>query len=58
MAETELSLTEGARYLGVSRGKIWSLVKRRKLKARVDPLDERRKLIKKTDLDKLKEAPK
>lgn len=56
MAETELNVTEGAAYLGVSRDKMWRLIKSGKLQTRRDPLDERKKLLKKSDLRKLKEA--
>lgn len=58
MPETELTVSEGAAYLGVSRNKLWKFIKSGQLKSRKDPLDERRKLLKKSDLQKLKEMSK
>jgi len=52
----KMTLTEAARYLGVSRVTMSALVKRGKVKVATDPLDTRKKLIKVTDLNKLKEA--
>jgi excisionase family DNA binding protein len=48
-----LSLTEAAEHIGVSRNKIWRLVKDGRLEAYRDPKDDRVKLVKKTDLDTL-----
>ena len=56
MSESAVSITEAAHYLNVSRTKIWNLVRKNKLKTHKDPLDERRKLIKVSDLDRLKEG--
>lgn len=58
MPDTELTVTEGAAYLGVSRNKIWKIIKSGELATRKDPLDERRKLVKKADLQRLKERSK
>lgn len=58
MPDAELNVTEGAAYLGVSRDKMWRLIKSGKIPARKDPLDERRKLIKTSDLKRLKEQSK
>ncbi len=40
-----VTLTEAARRLGVSRTKVWSMVKRGELQARQDPLDKRKRLV-------------
>lgn len=55
MAEI-LPLGEAAAYLGVSRRKIWQLVKRGELPSWSDPLDRRRKLVRVEDLNKLREG--
>jgi len=49
-----LNLKEAARYLGVSDIKIRRLVNKGLLKVSFDPLDDRKRLVKKTDLDNLK----
>ena len=49
-----LNLKEAARYLGVSDIKIRRLVSKGLLKVSFDPLDDRKRLVKKTDLDTLK----
>lgn len=55
MASDEyLNLKEAARYLGVSDIKIRRLVTKGLLKVSFDPLDDRKRLVKKTDLDTLK----
>jgi hypothetical protein len=46
--------TEVPAYLGVSYYKVWQLIKNNKLPVMKDPLDDRKKLIKVADLDKLK----
>jgi excisionase family DNA binding protein len=51
-----LTLGEAAEFLGVSRKKMWSLVKEKVISAHTSPLDRRKKLFKKSDLEKLKEA--
>lgn len=56
MAESRKTFTEAAVYLGVSLPKLRSLVKKGKVKIERDLLDERKKLIKVADLNKLKEA--
>ena len=40
-----LTVTEAARRLGVSRHKVWALIKDGTLLARANPLDRRQKLI-------------
>jgi excisionase family DNA binding protein len=50
----ELSIVEAAEYLGVSRRKVWKLVKQRLLHSRRCPLDERKKLIRLDDLERIK----
>jgi len=49
-----LNLKEAARYLGVSDIKVRRLVNKGLLKVSFDPLDDRKRLVKKTDLDSLK----
>lgn len=51
-----LDVGEAAKYLAVSRKKIWELTKDKLLVAAQDPLDKRRRLFKLSDLKKLKEA--
>ena len=51
-----LTLGEAAEFLGVSRKKMWSLVKEKVISVHTSPLDRRKKLFKKSDLEKLKEA--
>jgi len=51
-----LTLGEAANFLGISRKKMWSLVKDKQISAHTSPLDRRKKLFKKLDLEKLKEA--
>jgi excisionase family DNA binding protein len=51
-----LTLGEAAEFLGVSRKKMWSLVKEKVISPHTSPLDRRKKLFKKSDLEKLKEA--
>lgn len=58
MPESEMTVKEALDYLGVSHSKMWRLISSGKLPARKDPLDERRKLVKKSDLQKLKEESK
>jgi excisionase family DNA binding protein len=50
------TISEAARYLGVSRTKIWQLVKNNIIPHQKDPLDDRKKLLRMTDLNKLKLA--
>jgi|GEM_PF-1042100 len=49
-----LTLNDAAEYLGVSRMKLWRLVKNGTLTAVENPLDNREKLIGKLEMDKLK----
>jgi len=49
-----LNLKEAARYLGVSDIKIRRLISKGLLKVSFDPLDDRKRLVKKSDLDALK----
>jgi len=49
-----LNLKEAARYLGVSDIKIRRLVNKGLLKVSLDPLDDRKRLVKKSELDTLK----
>jgi len=49
-----LNLKEAARYLGVSDIKIRRLISKGLLKVSLDPLDDRKRLVKKSELDTLK----
>lgn len=53
-----LDLNETAKYLSVSRKKVWELTRDKLLIAVQDPLDKRRRLFKLSDLKKLKGASK
>ena len=55
MRQSEMPLVEAARYLGISRSKMWTLARKNIIPYRKDPLDDRKKLFKKADLKKLKE---
>jgi len=50
-----LSLKESQDLLGVSKTKMWSLVKLGVLKTYEDSLDKRKKLVRKEDVEKLKQ---
>jgi len=50
-----LSLKEAQDYLGVSKTKMWNLVKSSILKTYEDFLDKRKKLVRKEDVEKLKQ---
>ena len=53
-SDVYLNLKEAARYLGVSDIKIRSLINKGLLKVSLDPLDDRKRLVKKSELDTLK----
>jgi hypothetical protein len=53
-SEGYLNIKEAARYLGVSDVKIRRLISKRLLIVSLDPLDDRKRLVKKIDLDSLK----
>jgi excisionase family DNA binding protein len=53
-SEVYLNLKEAARYLGVSDIKIRRLINKGLLKVSLDPLDDRKRLVKKSELDTLK----
>ena len=50
-----LSLREAREHLDVSKTKMWSLVKLGTLKTYEDALDKRKKLVRKEDVEKLKQ---
>lgn len=54
MAEDFVTMTEAQEILGVSRFKIWQLVRDGKLEAFQSELDRRQKLIRRQDLDALR----
>lgn len=54
-AESEfLSLKEAQAYLGVSKTKMWRLVKSGSVRTYEDPLDSRKKLVRREDAEELK----
>ena len=53
-SDVYLNLKEAARYLGVSDIKIRRLINKGLLKVSLDPLDDRRRLVRKSQLDALK----
>ena len=56
MADEEyLRVKDAAQHLGVSRAKIWRLLKDGRLKAFKDPRDERVTLVRKEDLEPFKQ---
>lgn len=50
-----LSMKEAGAYLGASRMKMWRLVRNGVLPVYDNPLDKRRKMVLKSDLDKLRQ---
>lgn len=50
-----LSLKEAQDYLSVSKTKMWNLVKSGVLAVYSDPLDKRKKLVRRDDIEKLKQ---
>ena len=48
-----INLTEAGRILGVSRMKLWRLVKEGTLKAISNPLDKRQKLVSRAQVEAL-----
>jgi excisionase family DNA binding protein len=55
MKEEYLTLKEAREYLGVSKPKMWRLVKEGALLVYSDPLDKRKKMVRKDALDKLRQ---
>ncbi len=55
VAEELMTLKEAQEYLGVSRVKIWKLTKEGNLSIYTDPLDKRKKLVPKAEVEKLKQ---
>ena len=50
-----LSMKEAQEYLGVSRMKMWRLVKQGIIPAYSDSLDRRKRLVRKEDIEKLRQ---
>ena len=48
-----ISLREAARLLGVSRTKLWTVVKRGEIEAHPDPLDRRQRLVSRAAIERL-----
>lgn len=57
MQET-MSIGEAATYLGVSRTKIWTLIKEGRLTARQNPLDKREHLVPASAVQELRDQGK
>ena len=53
-SDVYFNLKEAARYLGISDIKIRRLINKGLLKVSLDPLDDRKRLVKKSELDTLK----
>ncbi len=53
-SDVYLNLREAARYLGISDIKMRRLINKGLLKVSLDPLDDRKRLVKKSELDTLK----
>lgn len=51
--EDRVPIREAARLLGVSRTKVWAMVRDGELEAQVDPLDRRQRLISRSDIERL-----
>mgnify|MGYP005848794333 CR=1 FL=1 len=54
MSTDFMSLTEAQLYLGVSRIKMSQLVREKGLEIFTDPLDKRKKLLRREDVERLK----
>ena len=54
--EQLLTLGEAASYIGVSLKTMTGLVRDGTVKANKDPIDKRKKLVKKSEIDRLKEG--
>lgn len=50
-----MTMTEARKYLGVSKTKIRHLVKANDILVHQDPLDHRKRLVKREDIEKLKQ---
>ena len=55
MTEEFLLLKDAMKYLGISKAKIWRLVKEGALPTYSDPLDKRKRLVRKEDIEKLRQ---
>lgn len=56
-SEELLTVQEGATYLGVSRFKLSRLIADGVVRSFITPLDRRRRLVRKADLDELRTRP-
>ena len=54
MAIEYLTMTEAREYLGISKPKLWRLVRDGALPVYSDALDKRRRLVRKDDIEKLR----
>ena len=54
MVHEYMTVAEARDYLGISRGKMTSLINNGILKTMVNPLDTRSKLVKREDVEQLK----
>lgn len=55
MTEQYMSMKEAGEYLNISRTKIWNLFKQGILNSYIDQLDHRKRLVRREDVEKLKQ---
>jgi len=55
MPEELMTLKEAGEYLGVSKAKMWRLAKEGTLKVYYDPLDKRKRLVSRAQVEGLKQ---
>lgn len=58
MPEDLITFKEAQTYLGISKAKMWRLAKEGSLTIYIDPLDKRKRLVSKTEIEKLKHPQK
>jgi hypothetical protein len=54
MIEPLITFTEAARFVGINRRRINALLARERITVHRDPLDARRKLVRRSDLERLR----
>jgi hypothetical protein len=52
----QMTITQVAEYLGVSRTKVWKLINEGALSARTNPLDKRERVVPRVQVERLKSA--
>ncbi len=58
MSEEYMTLQEAREFLGISRPTMWRVLKDGDLPVYADPLDKRKKLVKREDVERLKQPRK